>query len=105
MSKKIDIDLEQLRYAEALTDPKGTMKPTTVSLGSTDSSRIERMLESPESNYVQISGLMNALKRKNGTVGSTLRYLMSHLTYNYTLFSAPNEKVDSQCKQLLRKII
>ena len=68
------------------------MKPTAVSLGSTDSSRIERMLESPESNYVQISGLMNALKRKNGTVGSTLRYLMSHLTYNYTLFSAPNEK-------------
>lgn len=83
---------EQLRYAETLTDPKGTMKPTAVSLGSTDSSRIERMLESPESNYVQIAGLMNALKRKNGTVGSTLRYLSSHLTYNYTLFATANEK-------------
>ncbi|MBO1087255.1 hypothetical protein [Enterococcus mundtii] len=82
----------QLRYAETLTDPKGNMRPTTVSLGSTDSSRIERMLEAPESNYVQIAGLMNALRRKNGTVGSTLRYLMSHLTYNYSMYSAPTQK-------------
>lgn len=92
MSNDYQKELEQIRYAETLSDPKGTMKAASSSFGTADSSRIERMLEAPESNYIQIAGLMNALRRKNGSVGSTLRYFTSHLTYNYSLYSAPVEK-------------
>lgn len=92
--RKAEIAREDLKYSEIVTDPNGAMRTSATSLASTDSARIARMLESPESNYVEIAGLMQALRRKNGIVGSTMRYLVSHPTYNYSLFSTVTEKTD-----------
>ena len=83
---------EQHKFAEALNDPKGNMRPQTVSISSNDATSISRMLESPESNYVMITGLMSVLARKNGTIGRVLNYLAAHPTYNYTIFANMNEK-------------
>lgn len=83
---------EHHKFAEALNDPKGNMRPQTVSVSSNDATSISRMLESPESNYTQITGLMNVLARKNGTVGRVINYLAAHTPYNYTIFAALNDK-------------
>lgn len=90
--QKLKDEQDYIKFAETLTDPKGNLVAKSTSLGNADSKRIERMLEDPVSNYVEIASLMNALVRKNGTVGSTVRYFASHLTYNHTIYSAPNEK-------------
>lgn len=83
---------EYIKFAETLTDPRGGMSSSSTSLGTADSKRIERMLEDPVSNYVEISSLMNILVRKNGTINSTFKYLTSHLTYNHSIYGVPSIK-------------
>lgn len=87
-----ELEMKEVRYAESLSDPNGAMNVALTNLNNTDSTRVERMLSDPVTNFIDISNLMRALVVKNGTVGSTMRYFMSHLTYNHTIYSAANEK-------------
>ena len=92
-AKQVEEDKHaDIRYAETVSDPNASMMPSASSFSGTSATRIASMLESPTSNYETIAGLMQTLKRKNGIVGSTFRYMMSHLTYNYSVYSQATEK-------------
>lgn len=65
---------------------------SSVSLSNADANRINRLFDNPEENYSDIASYMRELYKKNGSINSVIRYLQSHLTYNYNIYPVANSK-------------
>ncbi|WP_461199357.1 hypothetical protein [Enterococcus sp. N249-2] len=88
------------KYSKTPTDYKSNLKGTVAALSSVTPESIQNLFQNPESNYTTIASYMDALYKKNGIVGRTLNYLLSHPTYNHSLYYELNEKNVNSKKDL-----
>lgn len=83
-------------YAKAGVDSKGGFRGTTTRIDGYTSEQIKGLLQNPSSQYIQISGLMEALYLRNGIVNRTLNYFSTLPTYNYNIYQSLHGKGNYQ---------
>lgn len=83
----------QLDFATSLVDTDGYLLTQIANLNQNNiTTTINNLFLDPDENYDQIAPYMEALYKKNGIVGGTIRYLESHLTYNHSIYPTMNSK-------------
>lgn len=88
----VDLDKLQQNFAKSMADTGDFLKASTVSLANANATTINNLFRDPEANYGQIASYMDALYKKNGIVGGTIKYLQSHLTYNHSIYPTMDVK-------------
>lgn len=90
----------ELAYAQALSDPKGTFRNGTVQLANKTASSMAQLLQSPYSNYEQIANYMSSLTTKSGAVDRILDYFATIPTYNHLIYCSGNQKTKYDIKNV-----